>query len=115
MLFRSNSAGGGGTMYLGAKHRERWAALAPSALPYHAQSFAPFDRYKGVPMLLTHGVNDPVAFVKNSREATALLKEKGVDVTLNEVSGVETAFAHNASWFAALPQIFDFLEKQRRE
>ena len=66
-------------------------------------------------MLLTHGVNDPVAFVKNSREATALLKEKGVDVTLNEVTGVETAFAHNASWFAALPQIFDFLEKQRRE
>jgi poly(3-hydroxybutyrate) depolymerase len=114
MYLIGNSAGMGGTLYLAGKDPQRWAAIAPSALPYNALSFHPFDRYKGLPVMLVHADNDPIANVRNSRTLLDHLKAAGVDATYHEVKGLEVATAHNLPWVAALPQIFDFLLKNKR-
>jgi poly(3-hydroxybutyrate) depolymerase len=114
MYLIGNSAGMGGVLYLAGKDPQRWAAIAPSALPYNPVSFHPFDRYKGLPVMLVHAENDPIANVGNTRTLYDFMKTAGVDATYVEVKGLEPSTAHNLPWVAALPQIFDFLEKHRR-
>ena len=114
MYLMGNSAGMGGVLYLAGKDPRRWAAIAPSALPYHAMSFHPFDRYKGLPVMIVHAENDPLANVGNSRKVFEYMKAEGVDVNYVEVTGLDVGTAHNLPWVAALPEIFEFFGKHSR-
>lgn len=108
-----HSMGGGGTMYLGPKHADIWAALAPIAggggRPDQAESL---ERLKsaGVAVMLVHGDADEIVPVQGSRDLAAQMKEIGVDSEYIELPGV----GHGPVINLAQPYIFDFFDTQAK-
>jgi len=105
-----HSMGGNGTWYLGAKHAEIWAAIAPIA----GGSIRPADvdlaRLAGLPILCAHGDADLTAPVETSRRMTARVRQAGGDCTLVEVEGG----THRSIVEVALPQIVEFFDKHAK-
>jgi poly(3-hydroxybutyrate) depolymerase len=104
-----NSMGGFGTWYLGAKHADRWAAIAPAAGTSVGEGF-PIERLKGLPIMYTNGEKDMTVRVEGARTMMAFLKEKGFDIPYNEIKDG----THDMAVWVALPTIFDFFEKHRK-
>ncbi|TYQ16593.1 UNVERIFIED_CONTAM: putative peptidase [Acetivibrio alkalicellulosi] len=117
------SMGGYGTWYLGTKHSDLFAAIAPVAgygmcteeliwsLEYYYSNREVFPEppvidydamkidissLKDVPVLITHGNMDYVIPVQEALEFVRHLNEKGYEVVYNELEGV----GHNAADFA---------------
>lgn len=71
-----HSMGGAGTYYLGGKHNELWAGLAPiSGAGGIADGAA--ERYKALPTLIMHGAKDSIVPAANSRRAVTALQAVG--------------------------------------
>lgn len=113
------SMGGYGTLYFGAKHPEKFAALAPvcgGVIPPRqlrqspTDSLAPYlevaERIKQTPIWLFHGSADRRVPVSESRKMVEALKKVGGKVKYTEYEGV----SHN-SWDAAYaePELFPWL------
>jgi len=79
-----HSMGGIGTWYLGARHPEIWAALAPFAGFGDPSTVA---RMKDIPEIVVHGDADPTVAVAGSRAMVAELKKQGVEHRYIEVRG----------------------------
>jgi predicted peptidase len=93
------SMGGWGTWYLGSRHPELFAAVAPvcgwGTGELTRWKCPPVDlaRLKNTPVYAFHGDQDPVIPVSESRKMAATLKALGAaDVTYEELPGVK----HNA-------------------
>lgn len=106
-----NSMGGVGTLYLGARHPEIWAALAPSAGPIAAWSY-PYWRLRAnhVALLLIHGELDSHANAAASRAIAVAAQAQGVEATFLLVRGGD----HGSAWTKVLPQTFDFFDRHVR-
>jgi predicted peptidase len=108
-----HSMGGGGTMYLGPKHADIWAAIAPIAggggQPGQAESL---QRLKaaGVAVIVVHGDADEIVPVQGSRDLAALLQEVGVESRYVELPGV----GHGPVINLAQQHIFDFFDGHSR-
>lgn len=114
------SMGGYGTWYIGTRHSDLFAAIAPvcgygacteelkTALDYYYSNKEVFPEppvidydamkiditpLKDVPVMVTHGNMDYSIPVAESREFVRQLKEKGYEVVYNELEGV----GHNAA------------------
>jgi poly(3-hydroxybutyrate) depolymerase len=105
-----HSMGGGGTWYLGAKYADRWAALAPIAGPASDLTEYPFDRLKGMPVMVCHGDVDATVPVGASRTMVAAMKSRGMSPVYVEVAGA----THASVVEAVMPKIFDFLAEHKR-
>jgi poly(3-hydroxybutyrate) depolymerase len=81
-----HSSGGAGTWYMGEKYAEKWAAMAASAAATRPAGF-PFDRLKGMPILICHGDRDDEVPVASSRNMVKAAKENGLDPQYLEVPG----------------------------
>jgi len=79
------SMGGFGAFDLAARRPELFAALVPVC---GGGDPATAERLRGVPVLLAHGVDDPVVPVGQSRMMEVALRNAGVTVTLVEYPGV---------------------------
>jgi dienelactone hydrolase len=101
-----HSAGGAGTWYMGEKYAEKWAAIAASAAATRPAGF-PFDRLKGMPILVCHGDRDDEVPVASSRNMVKAAKEAGLDPQYLEVPGA----THLTIVALVEPKVFDFFDR----
>jgi poly(3-hydroxybutyrate) depolymerase len=101
-----HSAGGAGTWYMGEKYAEKWAAIAASAAATRPDGF-PFDRLKGVPIMVCHGDKDDEVPVASSRNMVKAAKENGLDPQYLEVPGA----THLTIVALVEPKVFDFFDQ----
>jgi predicted peptidase len=110
-----HSMGGAGTYYLGSKHGNVWAALAPIA---PAAMGMTNDRTKvlqaikdaGVPMLVSMGDADEAVPVANVRTWVDTMKELQMDVEYKEYPGV----THGPIMAASMDSIYAFFAKHSK-
>ena len=126
IYLKGESMGGGGTWYVGTRHTDIFAAIAPvyGGWDYHVNmtedqvskmtereifnleknsSFAQADALLTTPVLVTHGSIDESVNVNNSRYAVKMLQRWGYDIRYHEYLG----YAHEGipyvdqviSWF----------------
>jgi poly(3-hydroxybutyrate) depolymerase len=104
------SMGGGGVWYVGSRHTDVFAALAPifGGWDYHAEdsgeevaawspqrralsetysSFAQAENLRDTPVFVLHGDIDEAVSVQNSRYAVRMLQRWGYDVRYHELPG----------------------------
>jgi len=101
-----HSAGGAGTWYMGEKYADKWAAIAASAAATRPAGF-PFDRLKGMPILVCHGDQDDEVPVASSRNMVKAAKEAGLDPQYLEVPGA----THLTIVALVEPKVFDFFDR----
>ena len=105
-----HSAGGAGTWYLGEKYAEKWAAMAASAAATRPAGF-PFDRLKGMPILVCHGDKDDEVPVASSRNMVKAAKEAGLDPQYLEVPGA----THLTIVALVEPKVFEFFDQHAQD
>ena len=104
-----HSMGGGGTMFLGPKHADIWAAIAPIAggggRPGQAESL---QRLKdaGVAAIVVHGEADEIVPVQGSRDLAAQMTAMGLESEYVELPGV----GHGPVINLAQEHVFDFFD-----
>jgi len=104
-----HSAGGAGSWYIGEKYAEKWGAIAASAAPTAVDGF-PFERLKGVPIMVCHGDKDDEVPVARSRAMVQAAKDHGLDPQYLEVPGA----THLTIVAIVEPKVFDFFDKHSR-
>ncbi|PZQ58748.1 MAG: hypothetical protein DI570_17295 [Phenylobacterium zucineum] len=102
-----NSMGGGGTWWIGGRHVERWAAIAPGA--YGGVRPEDVPALSKLPIKLVVGERDDL-MLERVRETLATLKAGGVNPDYVEVPGG----THASAFETELPAIFDFFQKHAK-
>jgi poly(3-hydroxybutyrate) depolymerase len=105
-----HSAGGAGTWYFGEKYADKWAGIAASAAATTPNGF-PFDRLKGIPLMVCHGDKDDEVPVARSRNMVAAAKEHGLDPQYLEVPGA----THLTIVALIEPKVFAFFDQHPRK
>jgi predicted peptidase len=105
-----HSRGALATWYFGQKYREKWAALAPVAGGFLDTDY-PYDRLKGIPLMIAQGGADTAALPERARNQVAALEKTGQHPAYLEVPEA----THGSIVDAALPAIFEFFDKQGRK
>ena len=103
------SMGGGGTLYLGAKYPEPWAALAAMAPAIYISP----DTIAGavhLPVMVVQGDADKSVDPNVTRRWVAKMKELGMTYEYIEVPGGTHASAGRLN----IDKVFAFLDKQRK-
>jgi len=84
-----HSMGGAGTLHLGAKYSDVWAALAPMS-----PAVTVFPSYSGllkliphVPVMVVTGDKDWITPVAPTRKLVAIMEDMGMDCKYNELQG----------------------------
>jgi poly(3-hydroxybutyrate) depolymerase len=103
-----HSMGGGGTIYLGAKHSGIWAALAPMS-PAYMGNHDILEDIK-VPMMVVTGDKDTVVPVQMVRPFAQRMKQMEVKHIYKEIPGGNhgTTFYRNPE---LMTEIFDFFDR----
>ena len=108
-----HSMGGGGTMYLGPKYANLWAAIAPIAggggRPNQAELLQQL-KDAGVAVIVSHGEADEIVPVQGSRDLAAELEAMGMDSEYLELAGV----GHGPIINLAQERIFKFFAQHSR-
>jgi poly(3-hydroxybutyrate) depolymerase len=102
-----HSSGGAGTWYMGQKYAEKWAAMAASAAATRPAGF-PFERLKGMPILICHGDKDDEVPVASSQNMVKAAKENGLDPQYLEVPGA----THLTIVALVEPKVFEFFDSR---
>jgi predicted peptidase len=103
------SMGGGGTLYIGSKYADTWAALAAMA----PAIYIPPDTIAGavrLPVMVVQGDADTSVDPKVTRQWVAKMKELGMNYEYIEVPGGTHASAGRLN----IDKVFAFLDKQRK-
>jgi predicted esterase len=95
---------------MGQKYAEKWAAIAASAAATRPEGF-PFERLKGMPMMVCHGDKDDEVPVASSRNMVKASKDHGNDPVYLEVPGG----THLTIVALVEPQVFDFFDQHLRK
>jgi predicted esterase len=110
-----HSMGGAGTLFLGQRHAERWAAvaaIAPAAFmmqPTQETVLAPM-KDAGVPVMITEGGDDNVVPPDSVRTWAAALDRMGMKHEYLEMPGHD----HGTIIGASIPDIFRFFAENQR-
>jgi predicted peptidase len=110
-----HSMGGAGTIYLGQKHAEKWAAaaaIAPAAFmmqPRAGEVLAPFKAAK-VPLMITEGTADNVVPPDSVRAWAAAAADLGMEHEYIEKDGLDHGTIINGS----MDEIFRFFAAHKR-
>jgi predicted peptidase len=104
-----HSMGGLGTWYLGEKYREKWAGLAPIAGGFEDADY-PWERLRGMPVLVSNGSADTVAVPSRARKQVAAMEKAGLHPVYLEVPGA----THVSILDSVFPRIFEFFDQNKR-
>lgn len=110
-----HSMGGAGTLFLGSKHADIWAAIAPVAPAAFAMTenrteiLGKLDE-AGVPVMVVHGAADEVVPVDLARTWVATMEELGMEHEYVELPGV----THGPVITASQAHIFEFFGKHSK-
>ena len=107
-----HSMGGGGTWYLGMKHPELWAAIAPTA-PAIFSSPDDLVKLKDTPVIVVQGDDDRAVRVGTTRQWVEKMKSLGMKYEYIEVPGGDhmTVICRSPE---NMTKIFDFFDHARR-
>jgi len=107
-----HSMGGMGTLHLGAKYPELWAALAPMSpgITWEPDDLA--QKLQPLPVLVVTGGQDWITPVEPVRRLVAAMRNVGMDIIYRELEGS----GHGAPTYRAdvMAEIFDFFDARRR-
>ncbi len=103
-----HSMGGGGTLYLGIKYKDIWAALAPLAPAIYTNPTALEDIRK-TPVIVVQGDQDMLVKADNTRRWIAEMAELKMDYQYIEIKGGDHIFSI-ASNPAMIARVFDFFD-----
>ncbi len=103
------SMGGGGTWYLGTKHPDLWAALAPMA-PAIYTSPDVLEKARNLPVIVVQGDADQLVDPDVTRRWVAKMKELGMEYRYIEVPGGTHASAGRLN----IDKVFAFLDQHAR-
>ena len=103
-----HSMGGGGTLYLGMKHKDIWAALAALAPAIYSDPDA-LKEIRGTPVVVVQGDQDMLVKVDNTRRWIAKMKDLGMDYQYIEIAGGDHIFSI-ASNPGMIAKVFDFFD-----
>jgi len=109
MFLMGHSMGGGGTWYLGAKYSQLWRAIAPMSGPFVDEENYPWDRIRGMPILMSEGTK-ALPSVQGSYRMRDWMIAHGFDLEYLEVHA-----DHPGMVPLALPAVFDFFDRYRGE
>lgn len=111
-----HSMGGAGTYFLGSKHADIWAAIAPVApaafamMPNRAEYLKPL-KDAGVPIMVVHGDMDEAVPVETSRdEWVPSMEELGIEHEYVELPGI----SHGPVITASQKYIYEFFGKHSK-
>ena len=107
-----HSMGGGGTLYLGMKYPDAWAALAA----FSPALFSDSDGLKALqhtPVFVAQGEKDFLVKVEDTRRWIAKMEELGVPHEYMEIKGGDHLFSIAANP-AMISKAFDFLDVHHR-
>ncbi len=111
-----HSMGGAGTLFLGAKHADLWAAIAPVApasfmMNNNRAEILGKMKAAGVPILLLTGDADEVVAPSNTRMWAETLKE----INANHVYIEQPGVTHGPVITTSQKEIFDFFAKHAKK
>jgi predicted peptidase len=107
-----HSMGGGGTWYLGIKHPELWAAIAPVA-PAIFSGLDDLVKIKNMPVIVVQGDDDRFVKVETTRLWVEKMRSLGMKYAYVEVPGGDhmTVICRSPE---NMTKIFDFFDLARR-
>jgi poly(3-hydroxybutyrate) depolymerase len=108
VFLMGHSMGSGGVWYLGNKHSDRWAALAPMSGPFAEAALYPFANLAGIPIYYTEGVQTPS--LEASRAMAEAAWDEGLQITYEEFDG-----DHGSMIPMAAPGVFEFFDERLEE
>lgn len=103
-----NSMGGGGTFWIGGRHPELWAAIAPVAFGGVLPEDAP--GLTTLPIYAVCGENDELGMLERMQESLVVLRRAGLAPAFVEIPGG----THTGAFDTALPGIFAFFDGHRK-
>lgn len=112
MYLMGHSMGGGGTMHIGTKNPDMWAAFALAA-PALQGSPDQMSAIAKKPVIVIQGDQDTLVNVEGTRRWVAKMKELGMKHTYVEVAGGDhmRVATHNPAF---MRQVFDLFDSARR-
>jgi predicted peptidase len=111
-----HSMGGAGTLFLGQKHTQEWAALAaiaPAAFMMErnrTEILAPLEE-AGVPLIIVQGDMDTAVPVANTRNWAESMKVMGLESRYVELAGGD----HGTVIGDGMPDIFEFFAAHTKD
>lgn len=106
-----HSMGGGGTLYLGMKYPELWAALAPlSPAIYSAPSG--LEKIRKMPIIVVQGELDRLVQAENTRRWVATMEKLKMDYRYIEIKGGDHIMSICANP-EMIGEVFEFFDKHR--
>jgi poly(3-hydroxybutyrate) depolymerase len=103
-----HSMGSGGVWHLAARYPERWAAFAPMSGPFIDATSYPFDRIRGIPLILTEGRGATPSLEGSRRLHQFLQDDGGFTFEYVEVDG-----DHGGMIPQVWPDIFRFFDRYK--
>jgi predicted peptidase len=105
-----HSMGGFGTWWLGQKHADIWAAIAPMSGVLPNVDYQ-LPKLKNVPVMVSIGGAENPAWVEASRKQIDAMKALGMTTDYFEPEGA----THGGMIAPTTPRVFEFLAKQRKQ
>ena len=102
-----HSMGGAGTLYLGVKYADNWAAIGAMAPAAFTLQPASLEKIKDMPVIIVQGDADTLVPVTNTRLWADKLKELKMTYEYKELPGVD----HGSVINAGIPEVFKFFAK----
>jgi poly(3-hydroxybutyrate) depolymerase len=109
-----HSMGGGGTIYLGSKYKQYWAALAPYAPAVYLDIDATLAQLKDMPVFMVQGDADALVNVERVRPWAERMKSTGMNHIYIEVAGGDHMGVVTSSP-ETMRRMFDFFDKARKK
>lgn len=108
-----HSMGGSGTVFLGSKHADIWAAIAPVAGGGRLNEPDVLQRIKdaGVAVMIVHGDMDEIAPVQASRDLAAAMEAMGIEHEYVELPGI----SHGPVITASQASVFGFFGEHSKQ
>lgn len=106
-----HSMGGGGTVHLGLKYPDEWAALGPIAPAIFAHQPSELEKIKGMPIIMVQGAKDPLVKAERVRPWAEQMKKLEMTHEYIEVPDGD----HGSVVAQNVPEIFDFFDKHKRK
>jgi predicted peptidase len=105
-----HSLGGGGSLHMGEKYADKWAAVAPLAPAAFGFEWNAASKLKNVPLLIMQGEADTTVRPASSQALADQLKALNFQSEIKIMPGLD----HGTIIAGAMPDVFKFFDKHRR-